>query len=74
MAKQRPSVQKRQREFDKRQRAMRKAEKAARKREGRTGEEPVDDSGVVLSALPGEETDAASAEADAAASGPARAD
>jgi len=35
MAKQRPSVQKRQREYTKRQREQKKAEKAARKREQR---------------------------------------
>lgn len=35
MAKQRPSVQKQQRDHQKRQRAMRKAEKAAQKRERR---------------------------------------
>ena len=41
MARQRPSSQKRQREFQKRQRELRKAEKAAQKRERRlSGEVP----------------------------------
>ena len=49
MAKQRPSVQKRQREHQKRQRELKKAEKAAQKRERRlnhdqqdSGEPPMD--------------------------------
>ena len=52
MAKQRSSVQKRQREMQKRQRELRKTEKAAEKRKRRNegeapgGSPPVDDRGI----------------------------
>ena len=51
MAKQRPSVQKRQREHQKRQRELKKAEKAAQKRERRLNPDQQD------SAAPPEDAD-----------------
>lgn len=69
MARQRPSSQKRQREFQKRQRELRKAEKAAQKRERRL-------SGEVAASADPFANDAPATDADGAAAvdGPPRPD